>query len=552
MNFYLFFKLKKFKRLLTILCALGAYVLISFLLARQYSALEDHRTVRWEARGGFLYRNGVKYLIKGIGWDPTRPGELPWKRNGSQQVIDDDFARIRKAGFNTIRTWELVTPDVIAAAERHGLTILMGIWIERDGAFDNPVFRAQQLAKVTKTVRMARDSGAVLGYLVMNEPKAEHVLKEGLDTTRAFLRELARTVHREDPQALVGISSWPGLEFMDEPSLDLVAANLYAFRPKALLETVGYEGMVRLWKEKIAGERPFIVSEYGVSVAPTPPKLDGPGGATEEDQAKILPRLAEDALRGGAAGGAVFQWLDSWWKNKRSRTEEFVHDASDPEEWFGLYAFDANPKDRGGQARPALEAMRKFNRVVLTQPVDGPVAARETEVEAYVEEGVPVAVQVSINGGEAVVVPCVREGPWVRGRIGLAAQIHGPQRLAFLLSGPKRETLGRFMRVVLPPGEAPKLALRIIASGARRTAVAQLTDPQGGPLAGKELRFSSTEAYRRTDKFARVMTDRSGAARFEFELPASPAAVMVVAAFRPIDDEPPLAYDMAILTQENR
>ena len=153
--------------------------------------------------------------------------------------------------------------------------------------------------------------------------------KAGLAATRELLRELAGAVRLADPGVPVGFASWPGLEALDEPSLDFVAANLYPFRPSGLLETVGYAGMVALWKRERAPTRPLLVSEYGLSVAPLPPLPDAPGGVNEAEQAAGLPVLADDIARAGAGGGALFMWIDGWWKNNEAAGDEQDHDPAD-------------------------------------------------------------------------------------------------------------------------------------------------------------------------------------------------------------------------------
>lgn len=540
----------RLKRLLSILGFLAGYTVLAFVILGQYTALQERSSSRWEIRDGFFYRDGAKFLIKAVGWDPTRPSELPWARKRSASLLDEDMAGIRAAGFNAIRTWELLSRQELAAAARHGLGVIMGVWVDPKGPFHDPEFRAGQLAKVKEAVRQAKASNAVIAYLVMNEPDPKHVLSEGGGVTGAFLREILMTVREEDPSALVGFSTWPGLEFFDEPALDLTAVNLHPFRPEVLMEALGYAGLVRAWREKLAGERPLLISEYGISVSKFKKKANAPGGATEQDQERELPRLTDALLRAGAAGGAIFMWVDGWWKDNDEPGDEKTHDEKDAEEWFGLKSFDANPSDPKGRARPALAAMRKFNRAVLTLPQDGPVAAREIEVEAYVEEEVPVTVEISVNGSQPLIVPAVRDGAWVRGRFGLAARAQGPQTVKlWLRSGD--ELLNSFERVVIPTGEGTGVRLEVQRQSGRGLAVASVKDMKGRPLAGVAVRFGIAEAYHRTDLYLEVKSDARGEARAAFDLPPAPAAVVVAAAVRHKGGAV-LGYDFQVLTLNDK
>jgi hypothetical protein len=463
-------------------------------------------------------------------------------------MLDDDFRRIREAGFNTIRAWEPLGRDELSTARRHGLVVLQGIWIDPEGNFADPAFRAAAVERAAEAARAVRGHPATLAWLVMNEPDPATVLARGLAPTRALLRELAEAVRASDPGVPVGFASWPGLEMLDEPSLDFVAANLYPFRPGQLLGSVGYVGLVRVWKERLAGRRPLIVSEYGVSVAPGTPAPDAPGGATEEQQRDALPRLSDDLARAGAAGGAVFMWIDGWWKNAEAEGDELSHDPDDGEEWFGLNAMDAATDDVG-RARPALDAMRARNRAVLTLPTDGPVASPEIEIEAHVEEAGPFRVEAAIDGGPAFVVPTVREGPWLRGRAGLLADAEGAQRVAIRVVGPDGFE-ARFERVVVPAAASPTLELSTVGEGEGRWVTARVRNAAGEPLAGVPVRLAMSEPTRRFDRAVELPTDAAGEARLEVYVP-SDVVMLVTAAVREGDD-PALAMDTLVLGAEGR
>lgn len=171
-------------------------------------------------RDGWFWVDGERYLIRGVGWDPVRPGEVPWQRHLRPDELDADLSRIRAAGFNTIRTWAPLTPEELELASRHGLRVLQGLWIPPDGDFAAPAFRRRVLAELTRVVETSRWSPAILGYLVLNEPRAAAVSRAGLEATRAFLREVVATVRALDPSALIGYASWPGMEALDDELLD--------------------------------------------------------------------------------------------------------------------------------------------------------------------------------------------------------------------------------------------------------------------------------------------------------------------------------------------
>jgi hypothetical protein len=406
---------RRYRRLTALGIALGAYVTVVAVTLREPTVTRPDKPAAVEIRDGWLYRHNEKLLLKAVGWDPARPGELPWERRRSRDLVRQDMHAIRSAGFNAIRTWELLSPEELAAAEAEGLMVMQGIWLDPAGRFANAEFRHGAAEKVRWAVRATRDSGAVVLYLIMNEPAPAAVLREGVDAAQSLFRELRTIADAEGARAPVTFANWPGAEFVDDSSLTVVAANLYPFRPRTLLNMIGYPGMVKLWKQEQAGERPLIVSEFGISVSPNsePRSLEAPGGSSEEEQARVLPQLADAIFRTGAAGAALFMWNDGWWKNAEDAGDELTHDSQDGEEWFGLHAFSDVGADFG-RPRPALAAMRQWNRAVLTQPTDGVAPTRELAVEVHSDEP-GIRVQVSIDGHDRTTIPLQIRGQMVAG-----------------------------------------------------------------------------------------------------------------------------------------
>lgn len=317
--------------------------------------------------GGRFLVDGKPFLIKAVGWDPVRPGELPWNRPHVEVELHADLERIKQAGFNTVRTWAPLDTRTLAIVREHGLYVLQGIWTLPDGPFDVPERRAEVLDMVTEVVKSSRWFPNVLGYLVLNEPRARAVAAAGLDQTVAFVSQVARRIHELDPGRPVGYASWPGMEGLDDVELDFVAFNLYPHRPRVVMDELGLADYLRLLRRTVARGRPLIVSEFGISVSRGGPGR-GRGGATLTEQAEGLPALAWTFLESGVAGYAVFQWSDGWWKHDEAMDEddELSHDPNDPEEWFGLVEF-RDATDRRGVPRPALDAFAEFQRKIPTR-----------------------------------------------------------------------------------------------------------------------------------------------------------------------------------------
>jgi tetratricopeptide (TPR) repeat protein len=104
-----------------------------------------------------------------------------------------------------------------------------------------------------------------------------------------------------------------------------------------------------------AGHRgmPLIVSEYGVPASWGPAHLQPQGfhhgGLTEEAMAQVDRRLTLDLAEAGMAGGALFAWIDEWFKRNWLVTDfELPQDRNrlwynrlDAEQHYGVVAMDA-------------------------------------------------------------------------------------------------------------------------------------------------------------------------------------------------------------------
>lgn len=101
---------------------------------------------------------------------------------------------------------------------------------------------------------------------------------------------------------------------------------------------------------------PALVAEYGISTsmytAHMAPDGNHHGGLSEEAQSKEIIRMSKAIEREGYAGGLVFEWIDEWAK-KTWTTEPYMipynrhmlwHNAMDPEQNYGLIAYEGAPK----------------------------------------------------------------------------------------------------------------------------------------------------------------------------------------------------------------
>jgi len=345
---------------------------------------------------GWLSVNGERFFVKGIGYSPVRPGRVPWKDRTALDIVAQDFQQIRQAGFNTLRTWTPLTPQELALAKQYGLMVLQGIWVERAKDYRSTHYRQHVYDMVYQTVTTMRGHDNVLAVLVGNELSLQHTFIAGVQETEELLRIMYQAVKDADPSRLVSFANWPETAFLNQPDSDLLAYNTYDYNPLSVAHSLGYQGYLAHLRQTQAQGKPFIVTEFGLSVSPSSGEHHRYGGNSLKEQANALVLLWDRILEAGAQGGCVFEWADEWWKNYDYPGDELTHDAMDPEEWFGLLGFQETT-ELYGQPRPALEAMTRYNQAILVTPSSGLVQG-PVPLEAYTTEHVH-AVQMRVDQG---------------------------------------------------------------------------------------------------------------------------------------------------------
>lgn len=351
------------------------------------AAAAEEPPKRVEVRGEWFYVDGEPFLVKGVGYSPYRPGQLPWRDRVDAAVMERDFQRIAAAGFNTLRTWSPLPSEALTLAERHGLMVLQGIWVERSSNYASEAFRETMLQVVSKEAERAKGHHNVLALLVGNELIPGSVQQAGIPEIEALLGRASDAVKQIDPNRLVSYANWPALFFLNTSKWDAVCFNLYPYEPSSVEFTFGFRSYVEHVKRTVARGRPFIVTETGLSVSPTPGNKPGYGGLSPQIQAQQLLALWDDIFQGGAQGGVVFEWNDEWWKHAESADDADTHEADEPEEWFGLMEFTSKT-DVEGHPRPSYHALSRYNQAILLSPVSGERYRDRVPVTVYATERV--------------------------------------------------------------------------------------------------------------------------------------------------------------------
>ena len=539
-----------FFRLLAV--ALSAVGLLGFSGQVSAASVDDASTPapRVEIRGDWFYVDGEPFLVKGIGYSPYRPGQLPWRDSVDYALVEEDFKRIVDAGFNTLRTWTPLEPEIVHLADRYGLMVMQGIWIERVGDYTSSGFLEGIYRVVRKEVERAKEHSNILLFLVGNELLPDKVYRTGIPQTEVLLDRLASIVKESDSRRYVSYANWPNLALLNVQSLDTVCFNLYPYAPPSVSHSFGFRGYLEHLRSTVANKRPIIVTEVGLSASPEEGNTPGYGGFTPERQASELVKLWDALFQSGAQGGAIFEWNDEWWKQADFPGDEHQHNPNDPEEWFGLVEFP-DKENRQGVPRPAFQAIREYNQAVVVSPVSGQAYAGAVPVSVYTTSAVA-HVRYRFGGNsrknklqEATQV----SAHWWKASIDTGKLPAGDHILFMEATDAKGKVLCRQERTITVKQTQPlvKLVLKTdqtlyeVGSALETLHYSiTVTDETGKPLSGRPVRFAITEPLQNTEITGEKTTNEQGIVQGSYLL--HEPGIVVVSAGTPLHPAQPLRW----------
>ena len=269
------------------------------------------------------------------------------------RLVRGDFAAIRKAGFNAVRSYEPLALTVLQAAEDEGLLIVQAlVHLSDETNFDSEDELREVIERAQKIVTRDRCRRGVVMWSIWNDAPfnwgssgGNVVERFGARTVHRFLRRLRDAVRSLDtfrPLTAANVLNAKHAEIgMD--LLDVIGVNAYLgvfdwpsqrYSHKLAKETVL---RVKLISEKY--RKPIWISETGISSIP--------GADLAESVIPAQLRLIEEA---GFAGFAVFQWRDD-----PAKAREGAQASRDIEANWGLLDSGGVPKNALFEVAAALQ-----------------------------------------------------------------------------------------------------------------------------------------------------------------------------------------------------
>lgn len=118
-------------------------------------------------------------------------------------------------------------------------------------------------------------------------------------------------------------------------------------------------------------DMPVVISEYGVPAslgnAHLQPQGWHHGGLTEDEMARVNQRLTLELAEAGMAGGALFAWIDEWFKQNWVALEfelpaernRLWYNRLDAEQHYGMWAVEARPPFAGATLEERVSEWRE-------------------------------------------------------------------------------------------------------------------------------------------------------------------------------------------------
>lgn len=470
--------------------AKGTLLIVVALFVLAAGPIHAGDAPRVEVKDNWIHVDGERFFVKGVCYFEAHDVEGRCVVS-SPEVLDYEFARIKAAGFNTIRTF--LTPEKIELAAKHGLMIFQDadrLCFSDD--YKNPARLRELLGNIDEIVGYSRKHDNILFYSIDNEPNIHALHRQGEAAAQTMWRTLAAKVKEVQPSALVAIAMMPPNAFADVSMCDVACLNLYPFNPAA--NSIGYAGYADWYRRRHAADKPFIFSEYGWTE-----DLD--------EFAPAMMKLLDEQLRAGASGSFFFTWR-AWHKDKTADSQ-----------WWGIVPNAGLPDGHTNEPRAVFNAFREYFEAVAVEPKSRGVYAEKIPFEIYGTDRTR-AVRVEVAGHTARLK---RRGKyWWVGEIAFGPASFGSKAVTIKALGEDDVVLAQKEIPIQLVAEKKVLKVEIakpegsLTAGGTYEATVAVVDERGRKVPGQRLVFGVNQSAisEWTSESRAGVTDTNGVFRF--------------------------------------
>jgi GT2 family glycosyltransferase len=279
--------------------------------------------------GKFFARGARRLRVQGVTYGPFAPNK-DGEPFPAVPAVRGDFARMKGAGINSVRTYHVPPEWLFDVANEYGLFLLVDIpWPKHLCFLQSQQARAEVREYIRQVAKRGQKHPSLLAYSIGNEIPPDIVRWHGRRRVERFLAELTDIAKQQDPDGLITYANFPPTEYLDLPFLDFATFNVYLHDRETFRRY-----LFRL--HNLVGDKPLILGELGMDSF----------RHGELEQAHYLAGHVREALLTGLAGIFVFSWTDDWFTG-----------GSAIEDWaFGITHTDRLPKASVHALREVFQA----------------------------------------------------------------------------------------------------------------------------------------------------------------------------------------------------
>ncbi len=400
---------KKIQVILTLLFTLLFTIIFT---GNAFQSAPTQQPVNFKIIDDKFYLNDQVFRLKCIGLEPFMPGESP--NIGSYPTkLDYSYAMAKIKEMNANAVY-LITgdpanlqPAFFREAKEKGLHIVLGLWFSGEaddyqghqGDFQDPGFKNHVKSLIRRLVDRyhkinGTDYSSQILYITLGNEFSEWTINNtnslhpditsysgkyvSIDgnPTECFLAEMMDYIKIYEANTYgrihyITYHTWPVVspQLMKNRFLDIIAYNLYSYWPDNVSRHPGgsatgtpYQGALEEYAS-IYPKKPFIVSEFGISVAPD----NVTAGTDLKGQADEIADRWRDIITANRyiAGGSIHELFDQWWKDDGvepapKSMDHKEHDPTDREEWFGIIEVSGTVKASVFRERPVFDKIREM------------------------------------------------------------------------------------------------------------------------------------------------------------------------------------------------
>ncbi len=286
---------------------------------RPFVTLEDGR----------IYVNGELYFIKGVAYGIEYPGTAGGAEtlaNVPLSLFENDFRMMKRAGINTIRTYQPLSDELLDLAEKYDIMVIENLCALSDNTdFNSRVHLNIFKEQIKRYVLKHKNRKSILLWSVWNDApwawgsEGNVVKRYGKEKVNKFLQELCDTVKRYDNTRPVTAANALDIEGEDLGwnFLDVIGLNVYIGGYDWFTPGEARRQIARIDSIKEKYHKPVIIMETGFSTY-----------IRDLNQATVLAEQIK-AIGEHTSGVTVFQWADGWQK----AGDKDIQDAHIEEHW---------------------------------------------------------------------------------------------------------------------------------------------------------------------------------------------------------------------------